>query len=106
MRDRLRVVLAGGIDHQLGDQRPAERGGQRILALVDGAGHERGKDEAIDEQVAGIERDRLDGPGFERLLLDPVEVVALAEIDSESDNVHVYFSLIHFTITLVSSPPE
>ena len=78
--DGLGLVLAGGIDHQLGDERPAQRGGQRILALVHGAGHQGGPDEAIDEQVAGVDGDGVDGAGLEGLLADRLDVLALAEV--------------------------
>ena len=78
--DGLGLVLAGDVDHQLGDQRPAQGRRQRVLALVHGAGHQGGKDETIDEQVAGVDGDGIDGAGFQCLLADLLDVLALAEI--------------------------
>ena len=37
--DRLGPVLAGHVHHQLGDQRPAQRRGERIFPLIHCAGH-------------------------------------------------------------------
>ncbi len=87
--DGLGLVLVGGIDHELGDERPAQRGRQRILALVHGAGHQGRQDEAIDEQVAGVDGDGVDRPGLHGLLLDLLDVLALAEVDREGDHVEV-----------------
>src|SRR5204863_315325 len=79
VRHRLGAALAGGIDHQLGDQRPAQRRGERVLALVQGAGHQGGEDEAVHEQVARVDGDGVHGPGLRRLFADLLDVLALAE---------------------------
>ena len=89
--DRLGAFLVGHIDHQLGDERPAQGGGERILAFVDRAGHQRRPDEQIDEQVAGVDGDGVDRPGLEGLLLDLLDVLALAQVAGEGDDVQVVF---------------
>ncbi len=89
VRDGDGVVFAGGIDHQLGDERPAQRRGQRIFALVERAGHQGGKDETIDEQIAGIQSHGIHGSGSQRFLADAFDVLALAEIDREGDHIEV-----------------
>ena len=47
-----RGAVRARADHELSDQRATQRRGQRVLALVERPGHERGPDEVIDEQVA------------------------------------------------------
>ena len=87
--DGLGSVFVGRVDHELGDERPAQGGGERILAFVEGAGHEGRPDETIDEQVAGVDGDGVHGSGFEGLLADLLDVLALAQIDREGDDVQV-----------------
>src|SRR5437588_332137 len=72
--DRLGVLLPRGIDHQLADQRPAERRSQGILALVKCPRHQRRKHKAIDEQVARVHRQGIHGAGLESLLPDALDV--------------------------------
>ena len=84
-------MLAGGIDHELGNERPAQSSGQRILALVNCAGHQGRDDETIDEEIASVNGDGIDGPGLECLLADALDVLALAQVHCESDHVEVVF---------------
>src|SRR5262249_3953755 len=85
------LVLVGGIDHQLGDERPAQGGGQRVLAFVYGAGHEGGEDKIIDEHVAGINGHGIHGSRLEGFLANELDIFALAEVDSKGDDVEVVF---------------
>ncbi len=89
MRHSDGLVLAGHIDHQLGDQRPTQCGGQGIFALVHGAGHKGGPNETIDKQVAGVDRHGVHGAGCHGLLFDLVNILALAQVDSERNDVQV-----------------
>ena len=56
-----RALLARDVDEHLGDERAAEGGGEEVLALVDGARHQRGEDEEVDERALAVADDRLDG---------------------------------------------
>src|SRR5687768_4180925 len=89
MSDGLGTVIASHIHHELGDERPAECRGKWIFAFVNSAGGKRRPDEAIDEQVAGIYGDGIDSARAQRLLADLFDVLTLAKIDRESNNVEV-----------------
>ena len=82
-----RAVLLGDADHQLRDQGAAQRRGQRVFPLVQGAGHQRGEGEVVDEQVADVLGDRLDGAGAQGLLADRLDVLPLAEVAGVGDHV-------------------
>ena len=56
--DGVGAVLAGGRDQVLGDERPGERRHQRVLALVDGVGLERGRHEVARRTPRGSRRRR------------------------------------------------
>ncbi len=81
------AVLLGNLDHQLRDQGAAERRGERVLALIQGAGHQGGEGEVIDEKVADVLGDRLDGAGAEGLVADCLDVLPLAEVAGVGDDV-------------------
>src|SRR5207249_4642131 len=81
------------IDHQLGDERPTQCSRQRVTALIQCAGHQRRKNKAIDKEIAGIDRNSIDGSGFESLLLDRFDIFALAQVGGEGDDVVAVFVL-------------
>ena len=89
VRDRRRPVLPRDPDHELRDQRAAQRRRQRILPLVEGAGGQRGEDEVVHEEVARVLGDRVDRAGPQRLLADRLDVLPLAQVAGVGDHVHV-----------------
>ena len=52
--DRVGALLLGDLDQELGDERPGERRGQRVGALVERVGLEVRPDEVRDEPLAGV----------------------------------------------------
>ena len=76
VRDGGGAVLARHIDQRLGDQRAGQRGGQRVAALIERAGHQRGEAKGLGEfaaQVAHFESDRAGRAGPRRELLIGLE---------------------------------
>ena len=85
--DRVAAGLARVLDRELGDQRPAERGEERVAVAVDGVGLDRRREELGGEALAGVDDVALDGAELPRLLLDhPVVLAGLAEVDGEADD--------------------
>ncbi len=83
----LGAFLLGDLDEVLGDQRPPEGGRHQVLALVDGAGLERRHDVLLGELAAQVAHDGLHGAGLEGLGPDRLEVLLLAEVGDEGDDV-------------------
>ena len=81
------LVCARVLDRELGDQRPAERGEERVAVAVDGVGLDRRGEELGGEALAGVDHVALDGAELQRLGLDhPVVLARLAEVDGEADD--------------------
>ena len=76
-------VLVGHLHHLLGDQRPRQRGVQRILALVERVRLERREGEVPEELLLGVDDDRLDGAGRQRPLPQTLEVLHAAHVDQQ-----------------------
>ena len=77
----------GGLHRQLADQRPPERGEQRIAAAVERVRLDRPQHVVVGELLAGVDQHRLDGPELLRLARDDVPVLArLAEVDGQGDD--------------------
>jgi hypothetical protein len=82
--DRVAARAARVLDRELGDQRAAERGEERVAVAVVGVGPDRRQDVLGGELVARVDHVRLDRAEVERLALDDVVVLArLAEVDGE-----------------------
>ena len=82
MRDDAAAVLARRRDQVLDDQRPADRGHQRVAVHVQRVVQDGGQAVALGELVAGIDDDRLDGAAVQRPLAHDFHVLAaLAEVD-------------------------
>ena len=69
MRDELRVLRARCVDEQLREERPAERGRERIAILVERVRLQGRPHEVLDEDIAGVLHDRLARAARDRLLL-------------------------------------
>ena len=88
--DRVAAGAARVFDGELGDQRPAEGGEERIGPAVEGVGLDGGGDVAVGEVLARIDEVAFDGADPPRLALDDREVLAgLAEVDGERDDLGV-----------------
>ena len=82
MRDDAAAVLAGGRDQMLDDQRPADRGHQRVAVHVQRVVQDGGQAVALGELVAGIDDDGLDRAAVQRPLAHHLHVLAaLAEVN-------------------------
>ena len=80
------VVLRGG-DEVLDDQRPGQRGDQRVAVHVEGVGLQRREAELVGVLVAHVGDDRLDRAAVERALADDVHVLAaLADVAGDGDH--------------------
>ena len=87
MRDGLRTLAARDLHHHRRDQRPAQRGRERIFLLVDSASLQRRPDEHLEEGKASIGDVSRGRARLQRPSLDRVQVLFLAEVDGERDHV-------------------
>ena len=88
MGDRVGADLARDLDQPLGDQGPRDRGPEQILTLVLRVGAKHRKHEVAHEFLAQVLDEnmlRLDAEHF-RLLARGLELLALAEIGGEGDD--------------------
>ena len=82
MGDGVAAAAPGLLDGQLGDQRPAQGGEQRIPQPVDGVGLDRRKDVVAGELLPGIDQHAVHRPQLERLAADHLEVLPrLPQVD-------------------------
>ena len=91
--DRVGALALGDLDEELRDQRPGERGGQRVGALVERVGLEVRPDEVGHEALAGIDDVGARRAGRHRPLLDALAQRAAAEVDGERDDLGVVLLL-------------
>ena len=77
-----------GRGHQvLDDQRPGQRGHQRVAVHVEGVGAQRRQAEVGGELLAGVDHLGLDGAAVQGPLADDVHVLAaLADVDGDRDH--------------------
>ena len=80
VRDRRRAFDLRDVDEMLRDERPAERGGQRVAALVHRAGLQRRQDEVARELLAHVEHVRARRADRQRALPHVVQFLALPEV--------------------------
>ena len=101
--------LSGDLDLLLGDQRPRDRGAEQIQALIERVGAEHREHVIADEFLAQVlDEDvlRLDAE-HQRLLARRLQLLALAEIGGEGDDLAAVGSVCsHFRMIEVSRPPE
>ncbi len=85
--DRVAAAAARVFDRELGDQRPAEGGEERVAVAVDGVGADRRRQELGGEALARVDDVALESAEPARLGLDHLVVLArLAEVDGEADD--------------------
>src|SRR5699024_8647622 len=81
------AVLLGGLHQVLDDERPRDRGHQRVLAHIHAVGLDGGRAVVVGELVAGVHDDRLDGAAVQGTLPDDVHVLAaLSQVDGHGDD--------------------
>ena len=86
VRDRVTAAPARVVDRELGDQRPAERGEQRVVA-VQRVGLDRRQDVLARELLARVDDMALERPQAPGLVFDHRVVLAgLAEVDRQADD--------------------
>ena len=84
VRDDATVELPRGGHQMLDDQRPAQRGDQRIAIHVEGIGLDGGQAVLVGELVAGVDHHRFDGTAVHGPLPDQLHILAaLSEVDSD-----------------------
>ena len=94
VRDVLRAELVRRVHKVLGDQRPGQRGHERVLVLVQGVGGQRLGQEVLGEHVAHVHDQAFHGAGFQRLLLDLLKaLMLLSHVADHGDNVEVLLLL-------------
>ena len=91
--DGVGALLLGDLHQALGDDRPGEGGAQQI-ALVLGAHLHGGDDHVIHHLVDQILHIQLGGAGFQSLLLQPLQLVGLAHIAGDGDDLGVVVVLL------------
>ena len=81
-----RAFLFGNAGQRLGDDRPRHRGTQQVFPFVHRTGFQRGPDVFGNERFPQILHKDLAGAGFDRLLFDKFQVVALADVGAYGDD--------------------
>ncbi len=87
--DRIGAFATGDLDEQLGDQRPRERGGQRVRVLVQRVRLEMRPDEVADEPLPRIDDVGSRGAGADGSLLHAVPERAATDVDRQADDLAV-----------------
>ena len=86
MRHGGRAFDFGDLDEGMRDERPRERGRERVDALVAGVRLEAGEDEVAHEAVATVHHVGPGRPGRERACRDPIGERATADVHGERDH--------------------
>src|SRR2546423_9271722 len=82
-----RALAGSNLDEELGDQRPAQGGGQRVLPLVQRARLQCWPAKSLDERLPGVEYVGLEGAGGKSPLADAVEIWLAAEVHRQGNHV-------------------
>src|SRR5262249_46996174 len=85
------VLLAGGVDHKLGNKRSPQSGRQRVFSLIHGSRHKGRPNKAVYEKVAGIDGDPMDGTVPGGFLANPLDSLALTGVDREGNHIQFFF---------------
>ena len=94
-KSRPRRLCMGDLDQPLGDQRTRDRGAEQILALVERVGAEHREHEVAHEFLAQVLDEDVLRLDAEELRLFPrrLELLALAEVGGEGDDLGAIFGL-------------
>jgi len=79
------------LDQQLGDQRTAEGGRERILALIERPRPQRRPAEAFDERAPGVQYVGACRPGGQRPLADRCQIGLTAQVDRQRNYLEAAF---------------
>ena len=93
MGDRVGTFSQGDIEHALGDAGAGDRGAEQVAAFVDRAGLDHREDVVGGEVLLEVADEALRGAGGEGLLLEAVELVALADVGAVGDDFSVVLFL-------------
>ena len=94
MRDRVAAVLAGVLHRELGDQRPPERGEQRIAKAVDGVGLDRRRHVLMRELLPRINDEGFNCAQLPGLALDDLIILTgLPKVDGQRHHLGPIFVL-------------
>ena len=84
--DRVCAFRLGYLDHFLGDTRTGDARAEEILTFVDCSSLHHREDEIAGELLAKIFDEALARSGFERLRVEPIEFLFLADVGAEGDD--------------------
>ncbi len=93
MGDGIGVFKPGDFDLTLGDQRAGDAGAEEILVLIKGVGADHRVDEIAGEFFREVVDVALRRAGLERLFIEALELLLLADIGTERDDLRVIFFL-------------
>ena len=91
--DRVGALALGDLDEELGDQRPGERRGQRVGALVERVGLEVRPDEVGHEALAGVDDVGARRAGGHRPGFDALAQRAATDVDGQGHDLDVVLLL-------------
>ncbi len=83
MGDGVGALALGDLHQELRDERPSQRGRQRIRALIDGVGLERRPAEVFDESTSRIDHVRAAGARADRAISDAIPQRTATDINGE-----------------------
>ena len=107
MSDGVSALFLGNLDELLGDDRTCERRAEQVLVLVDSTGLERRPDVFLEELFLEVFDVDLGSTGFQGLVMNGIEFIALADIGAAgNDFAAIVMLLSQGMITEVSRPPE
>ena len=93
MAHRVGPFLQGDLGQLPADDGPGEGGAQQI-ALVAGAHLQGGDDHLVHHLVDQVRDDELTGPGLQGLFLQPIQLVGLAHVAGNGDDLGVVVILL------------
>ena len=91
--DGVGLFQARDVDHALGDERTRDAGAEEILVLVKRVGADHREDEVAREFLGQVVDVALGRAGLERLLVEALEFLFLADVGAERDDLRVIFFL-------------
>ena len=93
MRQGLRLLFAGHLNHPFGDERTGDAGAQEVLAFIDCSGLHHREDEVAREFLLQIHDIALGAARFPGLGLQALEFLLLADVGAEGDQFGFVFVL-------------